>query len=187
MGRISLSIVPGKRGQFLLVNVRTGEQLGKLDKNEIWDGRKVKHIDIISSDQLEYQDERDSKHFGKIKTFKPYSNYIKENMKALELLRKDGNMSKADWTIYSIMKEHASCLSNYIKKSKSRYMEQNDILELSGLGDSTVYKSMKHLSELDIYKKDGNRMVLNPYVAYKGTEVSTHTEELFKNTRYKEY
>lgn len=187
MGRISLEIVPGKRGQFLLVNSLTGEQLGKLDKNEIWDKRKIKHIDVISSDQMEYEAQQENKRFGPVKTFKPYSNFCKENMRAVAYLREHGDMSKADWTIYNILKENASCISNYVKRSKSKYMVLEDVINMTGIGKSAAYKSMKHLRELDVYKQDGKRMVLNPFIAYKGTTVSVHTEDLFKTTRYKEY
>lgn len=186
MGKLSLSIVPGKRGQFLLVNSLTGEKMGKLDKNEAWNN-VIKYINIISSDQKDYEIMQENKRFGPVKTFKPYSNFCKENMNAVKYLIEHGNMSKADWIIYNIFKENASCISNYIKKSKSKYMTLEDIISITGMGESTVYKTMKHLRELDVYKQDGKRMVLNPFVAYKGTEVSAHTEELFKSTRYKEY
>ena len=187
MSKISLGLVPGKRGQILLINNATGEQLGKLEKNEIWEKRKIKHIDVVSSDQMEYEAKQDSKHFGPVKTFKPYSNFVKENMNAVAYLREHGDMSKVDWTIYNILKENASCISNYVKRSRSKYMTLEDVITITGIGKSTVYKAMKHLNELDVYKQDGKKMVLNPFIAYKGTEVSAHTEDLFKNTKYKEY
>lgn len=191
MQKEEISVIQKENGDYILICVNTGEQVGSLSASSIPDGDRIKRIEIIKKEQREYSDTKNDIRWGELQTFKPYSNFIKENMVALLYIQENGKMSKTDWEIYNLLKSNIAIVSNFVKFSSNKYMSISDICNRTGLNSSTIYKSIKKLKLLEIIveiaEQGKHKIIFNPYVAYKGNTVRKKTLNLFKNTIYKEY
>lgn len=172
MQKNEIGIVQEPNGDYILVCVSTGEQIGTLSKDCIAPDEAIKRVEIIKKEQREYNDTVETDYLGEAQTFKPYSCYCKENLKALQYLQKNGNFSKTDWEIYNLLKSHIAIISNYIKCGRNKYITAHDICDITGLSVSTVYKCLKKLKALEVIadgaEKDKPKLIFNPYIAYKG-------------------
>lgn len=90
MQKEEISVIQKENGDYILICVNTGEQVGSLSASSIPDGDRIKRIEIIKKEQREYSDTKNDIRWGELQTFKPYSNFIKENMVALLYIQENG-------------------------------------------------------------------------------------------------
>ncbi len=168
-------------GEYYYADPKTGEILAVLKSNRLLDS-----ITINTKSKQGFYDDHKDKFNKTVGFFSPFQSYGKLNLLAFEEIAKlDLTAFEMRLVVYFISRVAQKTCA--IKKKRTSTLTPEDLEELFGVKKTTVYTALLNLRKHEIIhvgRGKKKKILLNPYIFFKGNTVEREIYELFKTTKW---